>query len=136
MSASNTPNTALWRARRKSGLERKQSGRLLGHRGADAVARYERGDAEPNLDNAIKLAIIYGCGIEDLFPLKYAAFRLELGTKALPVIRHKAAANADLFSRINVCTYEDALHEPHRCAEYSPHVRDHITKLAKQLAGL
>ncbi|MBK9214619.1 MAG: helix-turn-helix transcriptional regulator [Chloracidobacterium sp.] len=130
------PNTALWRARRKTGLERKQSAWLLGHRTPDTIARYERGETEPSLDNAVKLSIAYGCGLEKLFPLKYESFRRELATKALSIRMQPTDARHDLFARINVCSYEDALRDPERSAEYFPHVRDHVTRLAKRLAGL
>ena len=130
------PNTALWRARRKTGLERKQAAWLLGHKSPDALARYERGETEPNFDNAVKLSIIYGRSLEDLFPLKYAGFRQELSSK-LTAMRSRPPATADsLLHRINSCSYEQTFLESGSRAEFLPHVRDHVTKLARLLAGL
>ena len=133
----NTPNTALWRARHQCGLEIKQSARLLGHRTPDAIARYERGETEPSFDNAIRLSIIYGCDLEQLFPHKYQMFRDELTSRTLP-IRKQAVKQSptDLFERVNSCTYENALFDPERSADYTPFARDHVTRLAKRLAGL
>ena len=136
MSDSNIPNTALWRARRQSGLERKQSAWLVGNRSPDSIARYERGETEPSLDKAIRLSIIYGCGMEELFPLKYELFRRELAKKAVSLgVRH-ANLTTELIARLHVCTYEDALGDDETSAEYFPYVRDHVTRLAKRLAGL
>jgi len=133
----NIPNTPLWRARRKSGFERKRSSWLLGHRTPDTIARYERGETEPNLDNAIRLSIIYGSSIEELFPHKYEAFRHEIGSKFLAIRKQVTPpVPSSLFERINSCSYESALKDPSRSAEYFQHVRDHITRLAKHLAGL
>jgi len=130
------PNTALWRARRKSGLERKQAARLLGHKSPDPVARYERGESEPNLDNALKLSIIYGCSLEDLFPLKYATFRHELSSKVTAIRSHSRASDDTLLHRINICSYEQTLLQSKSRSNFPPHVRDHVTKLARLLAGL
>ena len=130
------PNTALWRARRKSGLERKQAAWLLGHKSPDALARYERGEAEPNFDNALRLSVIYGCGLEDLFPLKYASFRSELTSKVIAIKSHSRASVDILLNRINVCSYEQTLLESNSKSDFLPHLRDHVTKLAKLLAGL
>ncbi len=130
------PNTALWRARRKNGLERKQAAWLLGHKSPDALARYERGEAEPNFDNAVKLSVIYGWSLEELFPLKYAAFRQELSTKVKTRRSHSPASVNALLHRINVCSYEQTLLELNSGSNFPPHVRDHVTKLARLLAGL
>jgi DNA-binding XRE family transcriptional regulator len=130
------PNTALWRARRKSGLERKQAAWILGHKSPDALARYERGPVEPNFDNAVKLSIIYGCALEDLFPLKYATFRQELSSKVIAIRSHSRASADSLLHRMNICSYEQTLLESNSKADFPPHVRDHVTKLARLLAGL
>ena len=129
-------NTALWRARRKNGLERKQASWLLGHKTPDALARYERGEVEPNFDNAVKLSVIYGWALEDLFPLKYATFRQELSAKVTTMRSHSPVSTDSLLRRINVCSYEQTLLELNPGSDFPPHVRDHVTKLAKLLAGL
>lgn len=135
--AAQVPNTALWGARRKNGLERKQAAWLLGHKSPDALARYERGEVEPNFDNAVKLSVIYGTALEALFPLKYATFRHELSSKVTSMRSHsQGTIDALLLQRINVCSYEQTLLESDSRAAFLPHVRDHVTKLAKLLAGL
>lgn len=130
------PNTALWRTRRRLNLELKQVAWALGHKTADQIARYERGEAEPNLDNAIRLSIIYGCGADELFPVKYEAFRRQLLSRILTITARGPDSGAELLSRIYVCSYEEALDDPVCSEQYATHVRDHITNLAKRLAGL
>jgi transcriptional regulator with XRE-family HTH domain len=130
------PNTALWRARRRCGFERKQVAWMLGHKTSDSLARYERGESEPSFDNAIRLSIIYRRSLDELLPHKYAALRTELTSKALTMRPNSNAATSALFTRVNVCTYEEAFQDPIRSAHYFPFVRDHVTKLAKLLAGL
>ncbi len=134
--AAKAPNTALWRARQKSGLERKQAAWLLGHKSPGPLARYERGEAEPNFDNALKLSVIYGYPLEDLFPLKYAAFRQELSSRVIAIRSHSRASAESLLSRINVCSYEQTLLESNSEPNSFPQVRDHVTRLAKLLARL
>ena len=134
--ASKKPNTAMWRIRRSLGLERKQVAATLGHNGPDTVARYERGEADPSFDNAIRLSLIYGCGLEELFPFKYASFRRELGPKLISVRKITNNAAKQRFGRTDTCSFEDAINDPACPAEYFPHVRDHVTRLAKLLAGL
>ena len=132
------PNTALWRARRRCGLEMKQASRLLGHLQPNSIARYERGETEPSFDNAVMLSIIYGCELEDLFPHKYELFRRQVASRTVPV-RNRSTPNtfpAGLFDRANNCTYENTLHDPSVSADFLPYVRDHVTRLARRLAGL
>ena len=44
-------NNALWRIRRKNGLEPKQVAWLLGQKSPDIISGYERGAKNPNLTN-------------------------------------------------------------------------------------
>ena len=131
-------NNALWRIRRKKGLEPKQVGWLLGHKSPDIVSGYERGSSEPNLTNALKLSVIYGCSVEDLFPERVEAFRSELAGKVLkiPGFIASPADQQVLVEQINKCGYEDLLEDPDLSEKTSRVVRSHVTKLAKQLAGL
>jgi transcriptional regulator with XRE-family HTH domain len=133
-----SPNTALWRARRRSGLERKRASWLLGHSNPDTIARYERGQTEPSLDNSIRLSLVYGCALEDLFPFKYAAFRRELAPRMASMQNRSVRSNnPGLFDRVSRCSYEELLDDTDHPAEnYSPQVRGHVTRLAKRLAGL
>ena len=125
----------LWRARRQAGLERKQVSHLIGHRTPDPLARYERGEIEPTLDNAIKLAVVYGVDLEALYPHKYETFRKEI----LPRIKAGYFAEpkaGQIISRLSKCSWEAALDDESAADFYSPYVRSHVTTLAKRLAGL
>lgn len=131
-------SNALWRIRRKRGLEPKQVGWLLGHKSPDIVSGYERGAKTPNLTNAIKLSVIYDCPVEDLFPESHETYRAELAAKVLKIPRFLATPEdeAHLSEQINKCSYEDLLEDSDLSEKNSRVVRSHITKLAKQLARL
>ncbi|MDQ4123268.1 MAG: helix-turn-helix domain-containing protein [Acidobacteriota bacterium] len=75
-------NNRLWNARRKIGLEQKQVANLLGHKTSDQISRYERGTRLPNFKTALKLAIIYGTSLQELFPEHYEQYRKEVQAKA------------------------------------------------------
>lgn len=130
------PNTALLRTRRRRGFERKQVSWLLGHKGPQALAGYERGRALPSLQNAIRLSIIYGCDLEEIFPEKYKAARADIfeQTTHKRVLAHHRFP--ELVRNINKCSYEDAFDDPQKAATYRADIRDHITRLAKALAQL
>ncbi|MBV9216180.1 MAG: helix-turn-helix transcriptional regulator [Acidobacteria bacterium] len=130
------PNTALLRARRRRGFERKQVSRLLGHKGPQTLAQYERGQRLPSLQNAIGLSLIYGCHLEDLFPEKYRFARANLTertSRIKPMLLNQIPA---LLRSINRCSYEDVLDDPHRAETNRAEIRDHVTRLAKALAQL
>lgn len=133
-----TQSNALWRIRRKRGLEPKQVGWLLGHKSPDIVSGYERGSSQPNLNNALKLSVIYSCTVEDLFSERLEAFRTELASKVLKIPGFLAlpADQEILVEQINKCSYESLLDDQDPSEKNSQVVRSHITKLAKQLAGL
>jgi transcriptional regulator with XRE-family HTH domain len=75
-------NNRLWKARHKIGLEQKQVARLLGHKTCDQISRYERGSRLPGFKTAVKLTILYGVSLEEIFPEHYKRFNLEIQTKA------------------------------------------------------
>lgn len=131
-------SNALWRMRRKRGLEPKQVGWLLGHKSPDIVSGYERGDSNPNLTNALKLAVIYNCSVEDLFPERHESYRAELAANVLKIPGFLATSEDEthLSEQINKCSYEDRLEDPNFSEKNGQVVRGHITKLAKQLARL
>ncbi len=131
-------SNALWRIRRRRGLEPKQVGWLLGHKSPEVVSGYERGSSQPNLNNALKLSVVYGCSVEDLFPDRIEAFRSELASKVLKIPGFLAlpADQEILVEQINRCSYESLLDDQDPSEKNSRVVRSHITKLAKQLAGL
>ncbi len=75
-------NNRLWQARHKIGLEQKQAARLLGHKTCDQISRYERGSRLPGFKTAMKLTILYGASLEELFPEHYKRFSREVQIKA------------------------------------------------------
>lgn len=131
-------NNALWRIRRSRGLELKQVAWLLGHKTSNLVSSYERGERTPNLLTGLRLAVIYGCSVEYLFPERLEFYRSELRAKALRLPRAYFAlsAESDLIDNLNTCGYEQMLEDPELNDQKGRLVRDHITKLAKSLARL
>jgi transcriptional regulator with XRE-family HTH domain len=135
MSQSNIPDNKnmLWRVRRQRGLERKQVAWALGHKSPDSLARYERSESEVSFDNAIRLSLIYRCSVEDLFCDRFSAARKELS--------HRVDRIPKLFGESHIqlpdhCTIENDFHEDEISPLRRNHLRAHVTKLAKQLAGL
>ena len=133
---SKQPHTALIRARHRRVLERKQVSWLLGYKGTQVVAAYERGEYLPSLQNAIRISLIYGCEVEDLVPEVYEVAREELLEKTVPssIIPHDRIS--ELLRGIHRCTYEDALDEGQTAQSHRGEIRDHVTRLAKALAQL
>ncbi len=133
------PNNALWSARQQSGLELKQVAFLLGHKSTDQISLYERGLQTPRLPNALKLTIIYGASLAQLFPEHYEKYRTELAAKLEKVSRLQFSQKAyePLADKFHVCSYADLLEK--KIAPSSQEretVRDHVTKLARRLANL
>jgi transcriptional regulator with XRE-family HTH domain len=128
------PNTALLRARRRRVFERKQVSSLLGYRGTQVLAAYERGETIPGIENAVKLSLIYNCSLEDIFPEVYKAARQNLSRSALA---KSLPGNVSASLRgMHACSFEDLLSDPATAEPYRGMVRDHITRLAKTLAAL
>lgn len=130
------PNTALLRARRRRGFERKQVSWLLGHRGPQGIAQYERGQKLPSIQNAVRLSLIYGCDLEEIFPETYRLAReaiAEISTSHRMLARNRVT---DLLRTVNKCTYENDLNDPEKAESHRGEIRDHITRLAKSLAQL
>jgi len=130
------PNTAVIRARRQRGFERKEVSWLLGHKGPQALAQYEQGKRLPSLENAIRLSLVYGCEIEDLFPERYKLARADVfeRTTSHRLIGHNRIQG--LVKSINRCSYEDALDNEQIAAAQRTGIRDHVTRLAKVLTQL
>lgn len=131
-------NNALWRIRRRNGLEPKQVASLLGHNSPDLVSGYERGDRSPSLSTALKLSVIYKCSIELMFPEQLESYRESVGPK-LTRIPHsfvQGASHDRKAEAIDRCTYERHLENADSDMSDRGRVRDHITSLAKRLAGL
>ncbi len=66
----------LWIARKHVGLAQKSVATLLGHHTTSAISEYETGRLLPNLKTALKLAVIYGKPISELYrPMRGEAER-------------------------------------------------------------
>lgn len=59
-------------------MQQKQVAKLLGHRKAEALSRYESGTKMPSLRTALKLAIIYDIPIRTMLDGYYEACRAEI----------------------------------------------------------
>ena len=131
-------NNALWRIRRSRGLELKQVAWLLGHKTSNLISSYERGERTPNLLTGLRLAVIYGCQVENLFPERLESYRAVLTSKALRLPRaiFPPSAESRIFENLNTCSYERLLEQLDLNEQKGRLVRDHITKLAKSLARL
>jgi DNA-binding XRE family transcriptional regulator len=57
----------LWIARKRLGLGQKNVARLLGHGTTSVISEYETGRVLPGLRTAIKLSVIYGMPVPELF---------------------------------------------------------------------
>lgn len=103
-------NNRLWQARHKTGLEQKQVARLLGHKNCDQISRYERGVRVPNLRTALKLELIYGIPISNLFPEHYQKYRSEIAANtSANIILSLNDETAEKLPDAHICTYESSL---------------------------
>jgi transcriptional regulator with XRE-family HTH domain len=58
----------LWLYRRRRGFPQKWVALLLGHSSPSVVSEYERGIKTPPLSVALKLQVIFGAPLAELFP--------------------------------------------------------------------
>lgn len=109
---------------------------LLGHKSSNLISSYECGERTPNLLTGLRLAIIYGCTIEDLFPEHLESYRADLNSKAsrLPKAVFSPSTELRIFENLNDCGFERLLEESDPNGQKGRAVRDHITKLARSLA--
>ena len=138
LSPSSHLNNALWRVRKSRGLGQKQVAWLLRHRSSNLISSYERGERTPNLETALKLAVIYGCDVGDLFPEHCESFHLAFAVKTakLPGFISTPLSKPELVEALSICTYEQLLEDSPLTEENGQLVRKHVTKLAKILAYL
>jgi hypothetical protein len=131
------PVNALWRIRQGSGLELKQAAKLLGHRSTDSLSNYENSNSCPNLQNVIKLMLIYNSDLKEMFPDLFERCRKEVEKnlkKSASILSIKDREN--LAEHINSCTYEDIASNPNLTENDRNIIRSHVTKLARKLAYL
>ncbi|MBK8464946.1 MAG: helix-turn-helix transcriptional regulator [Chloracidobacterium sp.] len=129
-------NNALWRTRKSRGLAQKQVAWLLGHSSPSRISSYERGERTPNLVTALRLAAIYRCPVERLFPEHFDAIGSELSAKASKATGSLFTpdAKSHLVEDVSICSYERLLEQPIVNEENGRLVRKHVTKLARILA--
>jgi transcriptional regulator with XRE-family HTH domain len=111
---------------------------LLGQKSGDSISAYERGIRSPDLATALKLAIIYDRSVEELFPEHCAVFKNELSARISRIprpITQLRTVNEEAEPRLE-CGYERLMAEPAHRPPSMHIIRDHVTKLAKHLAGL
>jgi len=68
----------LWIARQNVGLGQKNVARLLGHKSTSTISEYETGRLLPSLPTALRLAVVYGRPITELYPDLYRAIQEEI----------------------------------------------------------
>lgn len=68
----------LWIARKKAGLGQKNAARLLGHKSVSPLSEYETGRSLPGLCTALRLSIIYGLPLSELYAPLYECLRKEI----------------------------------------------------------
>jgi transcriptional regulator with XRE-family HTH domain len=149
-------NNRLWQARHRIGLEQKQAARLLGHKTCDQISRYERGARLPNFKTALKLTILYGASLQELFPEHYKHFSQEIQIKAdafaaslntstnsnmaTGLNSTNAAAESDCSSESSedtpLCHFARLLENPIPSKTELEAVRKHATKLIRTMTRL
>jgi len=133
-----TPNR-LWLARKRRGLGQKQVAFLIG-KTIDEVSRYERGVRLPELLTLLSIEIVYGAPLRVLFKDLYEQ-TLENVHQRIEKRAGTGSIFTDLLAEIekttgNYCAYEELLKTAVTSAIDGSRVRDHVTHLAKKLAGL
>jgi transcriptional regulator with XRE-family HTH domain len=127
----------LWLARKRRGLVQKQVAFMMG-KTVDEISRYERGARIPELPTLIGLEIIYGTPLRMLFK--------DLYEQVLTEIREKVKSRTGLSSLYpellsedgsnEWCSYEGLINSAGKSDIERLKVRDHVTRLAKKMAGL
>jgi transcriptional regulator with XRE-family HTH domain len=110
----NKSKNNLHQIRKRRGLEGKQVAFLLGHKSPDEVYRYERGDQEPKLKNAMKLEIIYQMPVKLLFQKLYEECRADVSRlkKERPQLLpdyDRLPKNSELLTYEESCFYANLL---------------------------
>jgi transcriptional regulator with XRE-family HTH domain len=128
----------LWRARKRCGLGQKQVAFLIG-KTIDEVSRYERGARIPELRTIIALEIVYGTPLRILFKDLYGQILTEIRTRI-----DSRASLKELYAEFlendtglgEYCSYEGLLRAADLSDAERGKARDHVTRLAKKIAGL
>jgi transcriptional regulator with XRE-family HTH domain len=127
----------LWKARKRRGLGQKQLAFLIG-KSVGEVSRYERGVRVPELQTILAIEIAYGAPLRILYPDLLEKVLKEMGKR---VEDSGGTVYADLLAGTDrditqPCAYQDLLQWGIPFSKEWTQVRDHVTFLAKKLAGL
>lgn len=129
----------LWQVRKQRGFGQKQIARLLHHRQHEQLSRFEQGQRLPNLTQALTLEIIYGVPVRALFPGLYDHLQADLRATAQRAWRpavQELLQRADADPGLDWCPWEELLRSPWLTPLARGQVRDHVTRLAQQIAAL
>jgi transcriptional regulator with XRE-family HTH domain len=105
------PNN-LYALRRIRGFRQKTVATLLGQKGTDMVSCYERGSVLPPLSTAIKLSVILGAELPELFPRLHRRLEKEIeelsetlpsGSRRPMIGRQKGDADYDCLRKGRAC---------------------------------
>ena len=83
------PKNRLWLYRKKMGYSQKVVAQLLGRKSSARICDYERGKFLPSLETALKLEIILGIPLRELYSNIYRQLQREINHK-----RRKLSENA------------------------------------------
>ena len=92
--------------RQRLHLQQKQVAKLLGHKKAESLSRYENGTKIPSLKTALKLAIIYDIPLRVMLDGYYEACRAEIARQEQTLGRR--SVSSDARSR-GYCSFEERL---------------------------
>jgi len=83
----------LWIARKRAGYSQKWLRRLLGKKSLSSISEYEHGRKLPPLPVALKLQLIYGTPLAELFPdlQSRLAQEIDVAKQGLPSIQDREA---------------------------------------------
>ena len=92
--------------RRRLLLQQKQVAKLLGHKKAESLSRYESGTKIPSLKTALKLAIIYDVPLSVMLDGYFEACRAEILRQEKTLGGRSASCDARLQG---YCSFEERL---------------------------
>lgn len=125
---------ALWKIRNEQGFEIKQVAKLMGHRSSDVVEGYENGK-RPNLENTIKLMLIYDRHPRDLFPEMYSRLQADISKNLhqyWPLINLNARNK--IRQNVQYCTFENILQKVPFTSYDHIFIRNHAADLVTKLS--